>query len=276
MCKKLSVFLQLYLKNTFFQSENGLLCCLGRQSCVLYIVKSIKNRAILFGCLQENYYFCTLLSQCVSPIKQPSKRMSNTQYYNEIFRHAIDDYHVTNDVDHPISNPYDRDTLENRLYLKCWIDTVQWHLEDIIRDPHIDPLDALQLKRRIDRSNQDRTDLVEQIDSYYLHLYSDVNVLPDARINTESPAWAIDRLSILALKIYHMQEQVERQDADPAHIEKCRSKLAVLLEQQKDLSTAIDQLLEDISAGRKYMKVYKQMKMYNDPSTNPVLYGKKG
>ena len=202
--------------------------------------------------------------------------MSNTQYYNEIFRHAIDDYHVTNDVDHPISNPYDRDTLENRLYLKCWIDTVQWHLEDIIRDPHIDPLDALQLKRRIDRSNQDRTDLVEQIDSYFLHLYSDVNVLPDARINTESPAWAIDRLSILALKIYHMQEQVDRQDADAAHIEKCRSKLAVLLEQQKDLSTAIDQLLEDISAGRKYMKVYMQMKMYNDPSTNPVLYGKKG
>ena len=183
---------------------------------------------------------------------------------------------MTNDVDHPISNPYDRDTLENRLYLKCWIDTVQWHLEDIIRDPHIDPLDALQLKRRIDRSNQDRTDLVEQIDSYFLHLYSDVNVLPDARINTESPAWAIDRLSILALKIYHMQEQVDRQDADAAHIEKCRSKLAVLLEQQKDLSTAIDQLLEDIEQGRKYMKVYRQMKMYNDPSTNPVLYGKKG
>ena len=200
--------------------------------------------------------------------------MSNTQYYNEIFRHAIDDYHVTNDVDHPISNPYDRDTLENRLYLKCWIDTVQWHLEDIIRDPHIDPLDALQLKRRIDRSNQDRTDLVEQIDSYFLHLYSDVNVLPDARINTESPAWAIDRLSILALKIYHMQEQVERQDASQEHIAKCQAKLNVLLEQQKDLSLAIDQLLEDIEAGRKYMKVYRQMKMYNDPATNPVLYKK--
>ena len=202
--------------------------------------------------------------------------MSFTEQCNEIFNKAINDYHITDNVDTPINNPFDEGTIENRLYLKCWIDTVQWHLEDIIRDPHIDPLDALQLKRRIDRSNQDRTDLVEQIDSYYLHLYSDVNVLPDARINTESPAWAIDRLSILALNIYRMQEQVERQDADPAHIEKCRSKLAVLLEQQKDLSTAIDQLLEDISAGRKYMKVYKQMKMYNDPSTNPVLYGKKG
>ncbi len=210
-----------------------------------------------------------------SVISFKSKSMSNTQYYNEIFRHAIDDYHIIDDVDSSINNPYDRDTLENRLYLKCWIDTVQWHLEDIIRDPHINPIDALQLKRRIDRSNQDRTDLVEQIDSYFLHLYSDVNVLPDARINTESPAWAIDRLSILALKIYHMQEQVDRKDAAPEHVERCRNKLAVLLEQQKDLSTAIDQLLEDIAEGRKYMKVYKQMKMYNDPSTNPVLYGKK-
>ena len=202
--------------------------------------------------------------------------MSFTEQANKISNQAIKDYHLTDNVDAPIQNPYERDTIEYSLYLKCWIDTVQWHYEDIIRDPHIDPVEALSLKRRIDRSNQDRTDLVEQIDSYFLHLYSDVNVLPDARINTESPAWAIDRLSILALKIYHMQEQVDRQDADAAHIEKCRSKLAVLLEQQKDLSTAIDQLLEDISAGRKYMKVYKQMKMYNDPSTNPVLYGKKG
>ena len=160
------------------------------------------------------------------------------------------------------------------MYLKCWIDTVQWHFEDIIRDPHIDPIEALQLKRRIDRSNQDRTDLVEQIDSYFRQKYSTVNVLPDARINTESPAWAVDRLSILALKIYHMREQVERPDASPEHREKCQQKLNVLLEQQVDLSTAIDQLLEDIEAGRKYMKVYRQMKMYNDPATNPVLYKK--
>ena len=200
--------------------------------------------------------------------------MTFTEQANKIFRQAIADYHLTDSVDEPIRNPYERESIEYSLYLKCWIDTVQWHYEDIIRDPQIDPVEALSLKRRIDRSNQDRTDLVEQIDSYYLHLYSDVNVLPDARINTESPAWAIDRLSILALKIYHMQEQVDRTDADEEHRERCRLKLDVLLEQQKDLSTAIDQLLEDIAEGRKYMKVYRQMKMYNDPATNPVLYKK--
>ena len=201
--------------------------------------------------------------------------MSNTEIYNHVFNKAIIDYHIIDNVDTPINNPYDRDSLENRLYLKCWIDTVQWHLEDLIRDPHINPLEALSLKRRIDRSNQDRTDLVEQIDSYFLHQYSDVNVHPDAKINTESPAWAIDRLSILALKIYHMREQVNRTDTDETHREKCRAKLNVLLEQQRDLSTAIDQLLEDITAGVKYMKTYRLMKMYNDPSTNPVLYKKK-
>ena len=201
--------------------------------------------------------------------------MNNTELYNQIFNKAIRDYHVTDDVDTPINNPYNRDSLENRLYLKCWIDTVQWHLEDIIRDPHIDPVAALQLKRRIDRSNQDRTDLVEQIDSYYRQQFSDVTPAPDARLNTESPAWAVDRLSILALKIYHMQEQVNRTDASNEHILKCQDKLHVLLEQQKDLSLAIDQLLEDIQEGRKYMKVYRQMKMYNDPSTNPILYQKK-
>lgn len=200
--------------------------------------------------------------------------MSFTKRSNEIFNQVINDYHVTDNVDTPINNPYERDTIENRLYLKCWIDTVQWHFEDLIRDPHIDPIEALQLKRRIDQSNQDRTDLVEQIDSYFRQFYSDVKVLDDATINTESPAWAIDRLSILALKIYHMKEQVERMDASEEHRQKCQAKLNVLLEQQVDLSTAIDQLLDDIQAGRKYMKVYRQMKMYNDPSTNPVLYKK--
>lgn len=200
--------------------------------------------------------------------------MSFSEQCNKIFQRAIDDYHVHDDIDTPINNPYDDGTIENRLYLKCWIDTVQWHFEDIIRDPHIDPMEALALKRRIDRSNQDRTDLVEQIDSYFRQKYSEVKVLPDARINTESPAWAIDRLSILALKIYHMREQVERQDASKEHKDTCTAKLNVLLEQQKDLGTAIDQLLEDIQEGRKYMKVYRQMKMYNDPSTNPVLYKK--
>lgn len=201
--------------------------------------------------------------------------MTFSQLCNKVFNLAINDYHVKDNVDTQINNPYDRDSIENRLYLKCWIDTVQWHLEDIIRDPHIDPLEALKLKRRIDRSNQDRTDLVEQIDSYFRQKYSDVKPVDDARLNTESPAWAIDRLSILALKIYHMKEQAERHDASEEHRQRCQDKLAILLEQQKDLGTAIDQLLEDIEAGRKYMKVYRQMKMYNDPSTNPVLYGNK-
>ncbi|MBR4192498.1 Protein of unknown function [Prevotella aff. ruminicola Tc2-24] len=201
--------------------------------------------------------------------------MSFTKQANQIFNRAINDYHLTDDVNTPIRNPYQKDSIEHSLYLKCWIDTVQWHYEDIIRDPHIDPVEALALKRRIDRSNQDRTDLVEEIDSYFRQLYSGVEVLPDARLNTESPAWAVDRLSILALKIYHMKEQVERKDAEPEHIAKCQAKLDVLLEQQKDLSLAIDQLLEDIEAGRKYMKVYRQMKMYNDPATNPILYNQK-
>ena len=200
--------------------------------------------------------------------------MSFTEKANHIFNRAISDYHLTDDVNTPIQNPYEKDSIEANLYLKCWIDTVQWHFEDIIRDPHIDPVEALTLKRRIDRSNQDRTDLVEEIDSYFRQYYSEIKPSADARLNTESPAWAVDRLSILALKIYHMQEQVERKDAEPEHIAKCQAKLDVLLEQQKDLSLAIDQLLEDIEAGRKYMKVYRQMKMYNDPSTNPILYKK--
>ena len=201
--------------------------------------------------------------------------MTFSQLCNKVFNLAINDYHVKDNVDTQINNPYDRDSIENRLYLKCWIDTVQWHLEDIIRDPHIDPVEALNLKRRIDRSNQDRTDLVEQIDSYFRMIYNDVKTLADAPINTESPAWAVDRLSILALKIYHMKEQVDRSDASDEHIDKCQKKRNVLLEQQVDLGTAIDQLLDDIKAGRKYMKVYRQMKMYNDPSTNPILYANK-
>ncbi len=200
--------------------------------------------------------------------------MSFTEQANKIFLQAIADYHLKDHVDTVINNPYEHASIEYSLYLKCWIDTVQWHLEDIIRDPHINPIEALALKRRIDHSNQDRTDLVEDIDTYFRQLYSDVKPQPDARLNTESPAWAVDRLSILALKIWHMQEQTEREDADAEHKARCQAKLDVLREQQKDLSTAIDQLLEDIKCGRKYMKVYRQMKMYNDPSTNPVLYKK--
>ena len=200
--------------------------------------------------------------------------MSFTEKANKVFIQAIRDYHLKDHVDTPLNNPYERETIEFSLYTKCWIDTVQWHLEDIIRDPHIEPTKALALKRRIDSSNQDRTDLVEEIDSYFRTLYAEVHVLPEATLNTESPAWAIDRLSILALKIWHMKEQTERKDADAEHIAKCKAKLNVLLEQQVDLSKAIDQLLDDIKAGRKYMKVYRQMKMYNDPSTNPIFYKK--
>ena len=197
-----------------------------------------------------------------------------TQKANDIFRKAIADYHVKDNIETPIQNPFEAGTIEATLYHKCWIDTVQWHFEDIIRDPNIDPKDALVLKRRIDKSNQDRTDMVEDIDTYFRELYKDVKVLPDATINTESPAWAIDRLSILALKLWHMFEQTQRTDASAEHIATCRAKLDVLIEQQNDLSTAIEQLLADIEAGRKYMKVYRQMKMYNDPATNPVLYKK--
>lgn len=192
-----------------------------------------------------------------------------------IFDKSIQEYHRKDDMDAMIQNPYPLQSIEYCLYLKNWIDTVQWHLEDIIRDPKIDAVEALEIKRRIDKSNQDRTDLVEMIDSYFLDKYKDVRVLPEATINTESPAWAVDRLSILALKIYHMQLEVDRKDVDQAHHDACEKKLQVLLEQRKDLSTAIDQLIDDIEAGKKYMKVYKQMKMYNDPSLNPVLYGKK-
>ncbi len=192
-----------------------------------------------------------------------------------IFEQSVNDYHQWDNVDAPIQNPYSPHSIEYFLYLKNWIDTVQWHLEDIIRNPEINPEEALLIKRRIDKSNQDRTDLVELIDSYFLDYYKEVQVMPDATINTESPAWAVDRLSILVLKIYHMQLEADRKDASPEHQAECSKKLDTLLEQRKDLSTAIDQLIHDIEAGRKYMKVYKQMKMYNDPSLNPVLYAAK-
>ena len=198
-----------------------------------------------------------------------------TETANKIFNRAIGDYHRWDDVDHPIENPYEPGSLEHLLYHKNWIDIVQWHLEDIIRDPQIDPVAALAIKRRIDKSNQDRTDMVEYIDSYLLDKYRDVEPRPDARLNTETPAWAIDRLSILALKIYHMAREAERTDVGEAHRAACRKKLDVLLAQQVDLSGAIEELIGDIEAGRKYMKTYKQMKMYNDPALNPVLYGQK-
>jgi hypothetical protein len=192
-----------------------------------------------------------------------------------VFEQSIVDYHKHDHVDQPIANPYPKEQFEHLLYLKNWIDTVQWHFEDIIRDPQIDPVAALTLKRRIDASNQERTDMVEYIDSYFLQKYSGVVVKENAKINSESPAWAFDRLSIFALKIYHMQEEATRAEASPEHRANCQTKLNVLLEQRSDLSTAIDDLLHDIEHGEKFMKVYKQMKMYNDDDLNPVLYQNK-
>ena len=192
---------------------------------------------------------------------------------NSIFKKVIEKYHILDSVEQEFENVFDKNsqTIEHLLYRKCWIDTVQWHYEDIIRDPNIDPVAALTLKRKIDASNQDRTDMVEYIDSYFLDKYSKITVENNAKINSESPAWAIDRLSILALKIYHMNEEVERTDASSSHLQSCQNKLNILLEQRVDLSTAIDDLLGDIEKGTKYMKVYKQMKMYNDDELNPVL-----
>jgi len=192
-----------------------------------------------------------------------------------IFEQSIQDYHKFDSVDQPVANPYQKDQFEHLLYVKNWIDTVQWHFEDIIRDPNIDPVAALTLKRRIDASNQERTDMVEYIDSYFLQKFSHVKVKDSAKINSESPAWAFDRLSILALKIYHMQEEATRPEASQEHRDKCQAKLNILLEQRTDLSTAIDDLLTDIESGDKFMKVYKQMKMYNDDELNPVLYQNK-
>jgi hypothetical protein len=192
-----------------------------------------------------------------------------------IFEQSINDYHVEDHVDTPINNPFEKDDIRHLFYHKNWVDTVQWHLEDIIRDPEIDAQEALAIKRRIDKSNQVRTDMVEYIDSYFLDLYKDVQIKKDAKINTESPAWAYDRFSILALKIYHMKEEAERSDASEEHRTACNTKLQVLLEQRTDLSTAIDELLEDFEHGEKYMKVYRQMKMYNDDSLNPVLRARK-
>ncbi len=191
---------------------------------------------------------------------------------NNIFDATTEHYHEFDNVDAKPVNPYTEGSIEFLLFSKNWIDAVQWHLEDIIRNPSIEPAEALKIKRRIDASNQERTDLVEYIDGFFMDKYKNVEKQSNAGINTETPAWAVDRLSILALKIYHMQQETLRSDASAEHIKSCSDKLNVLLTQRKDLSGAIDELLADIEAGRKYMKLYKQMKMYNDPALNPVLY----
>lgn len=194
---------------------------------------------------------------------------------NQIFEQVVKDYHQYNDINKAYENPFTPGSIENLLYAKCWIDTAQWHMEDEVRNPSIDPVKALYWKRRIDKSNQERTDIVEVIDDYFFNKYKDIQPKESARFNSESPAWAIDRLSILILKIYHMHEETIRENVGEAQLNRNKQKLAILLQQQSDLSLAIDELLEDIEKGDKYMKVYRQMKMYNDPELNPVLYNKK-
>ena len=197
-----------------------------------------------------------------------------SQFITPIFMEVINLYHVTENIDSGFANPYELNTLKNLLFEKCWIDTVQWHLEDFIRKPDLDPKKGLEIKYRIDTSNQDRTDIVEKIDDYYFHKYKDIKS-KENRINTESPGWVVDRMSILCLKIYHMKEQALRKDVTTIHLKKCEEKLSVLIEQQLDLSGAFDELLDDYESGFKKMKVYRQMKMYNDTSLNPELYQKK-
>jgi hypothetical protein len=199
--------------------------------------------------------------------------LMNATFANELFRQSIRNYHVTDHVDTPINNPYAPGELAFLLYQKNWIDTVQWHLEDIIRSPTISPDELVAIKRRIDQSNQDRTDTVELIDSYFEEQFRSITPKPTARMNSETPAWLLDRMSILQLKLYHFREQTDRQDVSAEHRQKAQQKLRVLLEQEQDLAQCFDELIEDIQNGDRYMKVYRQMKMYNDPTLNPVLYG---
>jgi hypothetical protein len=211
----------------------------------------------------------------ITKLRPIHNRMLQADLCYQIFEKSIADYHRTDNVDAPVSNPFPPGKFESLLYGKNWIDTVQWHLEDIIRKPDIDPVYALQIKRRIDKSNQDRTDMVEKIDDYFLEYFRSIAPKPGARINSETPAWLLDRMSILMLKIYHMQEQTERTDASPDHIAKCKQKLSVLTEQKTDMRNAFNELMEDIQSGTRRFKVYRQMKMYNDASLNPMLYSKK-
>lgn len=192
---------------------------------------------------------------------------------NRIFRESIRDYHLQDHVD--ALQPQKYEGFQQLLYLKNWIDTVQWHLEDIIRDPAIAPADLVAIKRRIDASNQHRTDTVEKIDEWIYNSLGGVKPVENAGLNSETPAWLLDRMSILQLKIYHFAEQLQRKDAEPAHLDSVKQKLFVLRVQEEDLALAYNELMSDLRSGKKYMKLYKQMKMYNDPNLNPIFYAKK-
>ena len=197
-----------------------------------------------------------------------------SQIANTVFNKAINEYHLQDNINAQVESPYNKESIEHLLHVKNWIDTAQWHMEDVVRNPNIDAVEGLDWKRKIDAQNQVRTDMVEFIDSFFLDKFKDVKTEKTATINTESIAWALDRLSILALKIFHMAEEAERSSATEVHRISCKKKLDILLEQQNDLSRSIDELMVDLGSGQKKMKVYKQMKMYNDPSLNPILYGK--
>lgn len=197
--------------------------------------------------------------------------MVTAEYCTSLFLSTIEEYHKTDNIETPCP-VVESDTLEKILIRKCWIDTVQWHLEDLIRRPDLEPYQFILIKRKIDKSNQDRTDCVEQIDDYLMNEFNKVKIHENPRLNTETPAWVIDRLSILMLKIYHMNEQTERKDASIDHLKLCKQKLDTLIQQKLDLSFSFNYLLKELSEGISVMKLYRQMKMYNDPNTNPELY----
>lgn len=201
-----------------------------------------------------------------------NKSMLSADECYSVFQKSIDNYHLTDDVDVKIKNPFRPESFESLLYLKNWIDTVQWHLEDIVRKPDIEPVEGISIKRRIDKSNQYRTDTVEKIDDFFLESFKQIQYKTGAKINSETPAWLLDRMSILMLKIYHMQEQTLRKDVAAEHIGKCRDRLSILLEQKTDMQVAFDELIQDIGNGLRKFKVYRQMKMYNDETLNPMLY----
>lgn len=233
----------------------------------IFVNQDIDDNAVRFRAL--------IISDKLIKLRRKRCRMRKAIEGYAVFEHSIQDYHRSDDIDTPIDNPYPNGGFENLLYAKSWIDTVQWHLEDLIRIPSIDPKEGMLIKRRIDKSNQDRTDLVEKIDDFFLDQFKAVIVLPGTRINSETPAWLLDRMSILSLKIYHMREQTERKDAGADHVAKCRLKLNILWEQRSDMMTAFDEMMDDIGSGRRRFKVYRQLKMYNDASLNPMLYGSK-
>lgn len=190
--------------------------------------------------------------------------------FTKIFRESIEDWHKNQES----NNPYIGDSLEFILYNKNQIDTIQWHVEDEIRRIDILDKEIASLKRKIDSLNQQRTDLVEKLDDIFLNQFQLVVQTKDSRMNSETPAWLVDRMSILELKIYHMEEQTQRTDVSEEHRNTCANKLKVLLEQRADMILCMNQLIEDLTLGKKYMKVYRQMKMYNDKSLNPSLYKK--